>query len=67
MTLICTVAVIAFHFISKTEVEGKVLSQTETRYYVDFSEDLKKNDWQLSDGRGGKKLVLKSDCVEKSK
>lgn len=65
MILICTVSIIAGMFISKTDVEGKLLSQTKTKYYVDFSKDLEKNGWELSEGRDGKKLVEKSVCVKK--
>lgn len=54
-------------FLSKADVEGKMLSQTETKYYVDFSKDLKKNGWELSDGRDGKKLIEKTFCIEKPK
>ena len=52
-------------FVSKADVEGKMLSQSKEKYYVDFSEDLKKNEWKLFNGNNGKILVNKSDCVEK--
>ena len=65
MMLICSVAVVAGMFVSKADVEGKMLSQSKEKYYVDFSEDLKKNEWKLFNGNNGKILVNKSDCVEK--
>jgi hypothetical protein len=65
MILICTMHVIVMHFLTTADVKGRVLSQTPTKYYVDFSEDLKKNHWVLDGGRNGKLLVNKSECVEK--
>lgn len=50
------------HFMSLADVEGKVLASNESRYLVDFSKEASTRGF---DGDYSKKLVLKTDCVEK--
>jgi hypothetical protein len=65
MILICTISIISGVVSAKANVEGVLLAQNETKYYIDFSEDLAKNKWTLANAQGGKDLVPKTLCVEK--
>lgn len=62
MIVICTITVVSMHFMSKADVEGKVLNSNQFKYLVDFSEDAKMRGF---DGDYSKKLVDKKDCLEK--
>ena len=51
-------------FLSKADIRGTIVSESETKYYVDFSKNLKSKGFELSKGEDGKQLVDKKDCVK---
>ena len=58
--VICTIQVVAIHFVSHADVKGKVLAENDTKYVVDFSIEAKKNGYE---GDYSNRLVNKLDCV----
>jgi hypothetical protein len=62
--MLCNVLILSGVFLVKGEVKGTLITQTQTKYYLDFSKDLVANGWKLWEGRDGKKIVPKTDCIE---
>jgi len=67
MILICNVAVIAGIFFTHAQAEGTLISENENNYYVDFTEDFKKNNWKSPISKTNLLLVDKKDCIKKPK
>ena len=63
-TVICTIQVIAMHFMSKADVIGHTKSQSNTHYLVDFSVDAKRQGFE---GDYSNRIVNKSDCIKLNK
>lgn len=63
-TVVCIISVLSMHFYSHATVEGKLISKSDTKYLVDFSEGIKK--YQVDDPQDySEVLVNKLDCVIK--
>ena len=60
MNVICTIAVISFHFFSTADVKGKILFSNDKSYVVDFSVDAKKRGFA---GDYSERIVNKDSCV----
>ncbi len=67
LLVICTVEVFmnGSIILGKADLEGKVIKQNSTKYYVDFSKDAKKKDLHVWNSDDGKIMVDKSECVVK--
>jgi hypothetical protein len=69
ITLVCSILITVngggFGIASKADVEGKLISQSDTKYLVDFSDGVKKFDIFGKPSNYDEVLVDKSDCVKK--
>lgn len=67
-TFICTIAIAinvgGIGFITKADVQGKLLSQSNTKYLMDFSEGVKRYKLAGSPEDYKKILVDKTACVK---
>jgi hypothetical protein len=63
MDIVCTITVLAFHFFSKVDLPGKIISSgaTSSSLLVDFSTAAKARGFE---GDYSMVVVAKSDCVE---
>ena len=63
--LVCTISIVVSGFFTNADVEGKLISQSETKYLVNFSEGVKKFDITGKPSDYSQVLVNKYDCVKK--
>jgi hypothetical protein len=67
--LVCTINIVVnaggFGAFTKADVEGKLVSQSDTKYLVDFSEGVKKYELMGKPSDYSQVLVDKYECVKK--
>lgn len=59
--LVCSITVVVGLFAGTADVKGTMIAQSDTKYYVNFSKEAKKNGYE---GDYSKILVKKDQCVK---